>query len=823
MRKILVLALLLCTTVLSAQGLKFYGLEERIDDRTSLTLFEGKNKRFKHGLDISFSLCTFPPSDFGYIVRIKDKCGKIWNLSYDSREESTVLRLNEEGRFSLIKADIPDSVISPLRWTNISLSFSSEDDSVSLTIGELSFSAPCEGLPNVFCPSIVFGRSDHIIDVPSFAIRNLTIGNGEEQIVIPLDESEGKTAHDSKGRTLGSVNHPDWLVRESLMWDKVCEASFPDNAGVCYCDDRSEFWYFDRDSAVIFNVETGTTSKVLFANTCPVVIKFGSCFYSEGRITIYEPYDDLRPEGSVLSAELDCDKLTWEAKGTGHLSHPIYHHTSFRDPADSTLSVFGGFGDMLYNGQFYSLEKDGSWKSKWDDCENRPFPRYFTASGIDGEQRHLYLFGGMGNECGEQVVGRRYFYDLHRLDVFTGECEKLWELDWDGENVVPVRNLIVFQDDIYTLCYPEYKSNSSLSLYRFKIADGSWKKLDDVIPIISDKMNSNAAIYFNPDLKRMYATTQVSSDDISSTLSIYSISFPPAIDLPEKSVYLIRNRNILLLYTGLIALVSFLIVFYSVKERKRKQSVASYLSSQNNPENRHFTSPAAPNNIYLFGGLSILDRDGNEIGDSLSPQQRLLFLLLVKYSRNSGISTQRLSNIIWPDKEEEKVKNSRGVAINSLRKTFSNVDGFSIVFENGCYRLVLGKECKCDYYSLEESLSQKDRDNDQILGIMSRGKFLQYIDDPIFDSMKEEVESCSIPFLQTQIEEKKRAGAWADIIEIADMLLMIDPLDETAIKYQIQSLKHIKRKEDALLRYAAFTAEYRKIHDTDYPVSFNQM
>lgn len=55
------------------------------------------------------------------------------------------------------------------------------------------------------------------------------------------------------------------------------------------------------------------------------------------------------------------------------------------------------------------------------------------------------------------------------------------------------------------------------------------------------------------------------------------------------------------------------------------------------------------------------------------------------------------------------------------------------------------------------------------------------------------------------------------------MLLTLDPLDGKAIRYQIQALRHIKRKEDALLRYAAFTAEYRKINDAEYPVSFDQM
>lgn len=36
--------------------------------------------------------------------------------------------------------------------------------------------------------------------------------------------------------------------------------------------------------------------------------------------------------------------------------------------------------------------------------------------------------------------------------------------------------------------------------WKAKIENGDWKKLDDVIPIVSDKMNSNAAIYRRSDL-----------------------------------------------------------------------------------------------------------------------------------------------------------------------------------------------------------------------------------------------------------------------------------------------------------------------------------
>ncbi len=42
----------------------------------------------------------------------------------------------------------------------------------------------------------------------------------------------------------------------------------------------------------------------------------------------------------------------------------------------------------------------------------------------------VYVFGGMGNESGEQTVGRKYYYDLYKIDLGTKQVSKLWEIEW---------------------------------------------------------------------------------------------------------------------------------------------------------------------------------------------------------------------------------------------------------------------------------------------------------------------------------------------------------------------------------------------------------
>ena len=274
---------------------------------------------------------------------------------------------------------------------------------------------------------------------------------------------------------------------------------------------------------------------------------------------------------------------------------------------------------------------------------------------------------------------------------------------------------------------------------------------------------------------------------------------------------------------ALIALVVILaIILYIRYRRERARARYGYLLSRSHPEKKKFSQPDRANAIYLFGEFQVNDKDGRDITGRISAQQKKLLWLLVKYSDSQGLSTSRLSSIFWPDKEEDKVKNSRGVAINHLRNSLADVEGLSIVFDKGYYRLVLGEPCYCDVVDLLGQVSSREPDMDRILSVLSRGKFLKHVDDPVFDSYKSRIENGVSPILQSEIVRRYRSNSWQEVIEIADMILYFDPLDETALKYATSALVRIQRNEDALLRYAAFTSEYRKVNDSDYPVPFEK-
>ena len=70
--KYLTLFLLFISLELSAQGLMFNGMENPIDERTSYDVFVTRKPKFNDVLRIEFSLSMYLPSDFGYVLRIKN-------------------------------------------------------------------------------------------------------------------------------------------------------------------------------------------------------------------------------------------------------------------------------------------------------------------------------------------------------------------------------------------------------------------------------------------------------------------------------------------------------------------------------------------------------------------------------------------------------------------------------------------------------------------------------------------------------------------------------------------------------------------------------
>jgi two-component SAPR family response regulator len=133
-----------------------------------------------------------------------------------------------------------------------------------------------------------------------------------------------------------------------------------------------------------------------------------------------------------------------------------------------------------------------------------------------------------------------------------------------------------------------------------------------------------------------------------------------------------------------------------------------------------------------------------------SAQLKQIFCLILQYSATEdGIASQRLSAILWPDKPADKVKNSRGVTINHLRKVLSELNGIELIYDKGYFKIAQTGEFYCDYTRCIQIISshEVEKHRDELAEILSRGKFLQLSDHPLYQSFKEEMEKKLKPVL----------------------------------------------------------------------------
>lgn len=808
-----------------AQGLEFRSMNYEIDSRTSLEVFaSGKTPQFRNYLEISFDMMTRPSSRFGYIFRLcnEEQPAHFWNLSYDGRGTKVVIRLNDEGFRSAICAEIPKDSIPHYRWMPVRVLFDARKDSVVLQIGGRHYSQEVPLEEENFRPSLFFGVNRHVVEVPSFAIRNLQVGNSERRFRFPMNETSGQKVHDTDGKARGTVINPTWITDESYRWRHVATINAEVPGGPFLNQDTHEIGLYTEKGLQIFNLETLESYSREYATPCPMKLLSGTSFMSNGVLTAYEPSDWHEGPGKPSVASLDMDSLEWKALSTERLDGPMHHHAAFVNPHTGLGTFYGGYGDMFYNGDFYTFNPDGHWQKTPADREHDPelHPRFFCSAGVSPDSSYAYIFGGMGNETGEEVVGRRYFYDLHRYDLRTGECRHMWTVDWTGEPSVPARGLIVTEDCFYVLFYPEYLTTTTLQLYRFNLADGSFRQVGTGIQANSDKVWCNSQLYYDETIGKLIAINIDRDRTLVPRMEVYTLLFPPVETVPSPAKIHIGLWLPILLGVILLCTGAAWLLWRIRRKKKRRAENDRYVLSQSDSSKKVFQSAPRPNSICILGEFSATDREGRNVTGQFPPQTRLLLLLLIQHA-DSGISASQLGALLWPDKDSAKARNSRCAAINTLRKALSGMDGISVAFVDHNYRIMVQDDFQIDY--LDFLRYRNDGDSSQALKLLSRGRFVPDNTDPLLDSFKSGAEDIIVPFLQEEMSSRMARGQWRAVIEIADMAFAYDPQDEQALKFSVSALMALGRRDDALLRYSLFQSEWQKLNGEPYPIKFSAL
>lgn len=810
---------LLIPSLSLAQGLQFKSKDNLIDERTSYNVFDSRHETFPNLIHISFEIFFEYESSSGYIFRIKwEGEPAVYNLSYSDHTDRVDFNLNQEGKTNLATISFDKSEFELEKWNKLDVLFDLKAGSIRFAVknkvrhlDNITFTRPAT-------PQMTFGRSEYLIDVPKFAIRNLIIQNDEQKLAFPLNESSGNLVHDDAGIPYGRVDNPIWLINNAYYWTLRQTLTSESVACVNFNPSTQEVYLLNIDSITVYNIRSGIKKTMPYANKSQWFGKIGTNFIDTVRNKIYV-YDLHSRDSETTIACLDLSDLSWSVSKFPSFSNPLHHHSGYFDPKKNHYLVFGGFGSKHYSNDFYRYSIQSG---KWEQADFRGdfiSPRYFSVMGFDQRTNRLYVFGGMGSESGDQYVGRTYNYDLYQLDLEAERIEKRWKVEMPLRNIVPGRGMVVKDSSFYTLCYPEYFTNSHLALYRFSLNNGSFDLFGDSIPIRSEKIKTNANLFFSPKTHELCALIQeFENDDIASSVKVYTLTFPPvtleSLETPTPH----RSYT-----TKLVILASLVIVgvagLFFLKRRKKKRKRLPDIQPLLTPP----TNGNRANAVYLFGEFTVMDRNGRNINYLFSDKLQQLFIILLQTSMNEGIGGQRLNEMLWPGRTVEKVKNSRGVAINHLRKILKEMDGISLIYDRKLYRIEFSEDFYCDYLHCLAIVSLGDimEKKGELIGIISRGKFLKNNDLPIFDTFKQHIESNIESALIYGMHSCYKAGENTNVIAFADALFEIDPFNEEALAMLIKAMNRMKLAEEAKKRYYLFITEYKKSFGAEYGKPYN--
>jgi DNA-binding SARP family transcriptional activator len=828
-----------------AQGLRFNSNDSLINKRSSYDVFRNQTPKFDKELNLSFDLSIWDLEHFGYILNITDKQQSSFSLTYIHSNNQGSLYFNIDGQLSKLKIPLAVDLLKKNTWMKVRLKMDLDNDSVTITLNNKIYKAAGFGFRRSIAPKIVFGKNDHYTDVPNMAIRNLEIKSGDETYSFPLNEWRGNEVHNKQGDYIGHVSNPNWLINESYFWSLAYSTTFNSPAGLNFDAASHDIVVYGKDSLTRFNVPSRAISSKSYANQMPLKLLLGKSVWNErlGEIYIYEVNPQVQA-GPALAA-LNLKDLSWKTIGRATLPEQRHHHNAFYVPGNDEWYLFGGYGGFAYHNDIFKYNKKSDHWDKLTFTGDVITPRFFSAAGSASNPNEVYVFGGYGNKSGNQAVGAVHYYDLYRLNLKTRVIKKCWEIKPDNKHFVPANNLIFSKDGkfFYALCYPQEDQRANLKLYRFSVADGKHEIVSSDIPVTSERIESDVNLFFDKDLNQFICAIQEFTSPEHSRIKVLLLSNPPVSSKAYLQGLIVKSpKHNLPLVISLVSSLLFLAIFLLFVLKRNKTSVSFQEQSVKNTseveqdastgsneavQQSGIRTSEKPTSIHLLGEFSVFGNEGKNITNLFSPKIQQLFVLILLNSKDGkGVTSKKISSLLWPEKELVKTKNIRGVTINHLRSILVEMDGVELTYLNDHYCFTIEDKVSCDYFKVKSFLSEQDGNKtnvQQYLPIMLGGGLLPAMQDPWIDDFKNSFDQSVIERITPEMEEAYKAEAYKLALDLSRIVLKVDPFNDHAIKYQLNALRRVKGKDMAYRCFQQFKDEYETSLGTKYPLSFDEL
>jgi DNA-binding SARP family transcriptional activator len=359
------------------------------------------------------------------------------------------------------------------------------------------------------------------------------------------------------------------------------------------------------------------------------------------------------------------------------------------------------------------------------------------------------------------------------------------------------------------------------------------------IPYNFHDTHSFANLYYSPWSKRFTTVTLLRTDDYHTKVNIYTLLSPPY----GKKTVLVKVKSVNQWYIiCIIAILSVVLALYIIS---RKRKTVHVILGQKGPvmvpmETESIEMPVSDarvfnqnthykNAILLFGNLHVFDADGVDITKYFSPLVKELFLIILLYSirGGSGLSSEKLSEILWGNMSAKSARNNRSVNIAKLKSLLDKMSHCHLSKDTGYWKIDIDYSCMyVDYHNYLNIVNDKNEiDIEKIKclsTIIKRGNFLSNIEYEWLDAFKSEI-SNEVIDTYLHFANSGRAHDAEFLVELTKYIFYFDPVNEEAMVIKCKALSALGKHSLAKNAFENFVKEYKDIYGEDFKKDFHSL
>ncbi|MGY5851163.1 LamG domain-containing protein [Salegentibacter sp. F14] len=236
------------------------------------------------------------------------------------------------------------------------------------------------------------------------------------------------------------------------------------------------------------------------------------------------------------------------------------------------------------------------------------------------------------------------------------------------------------------------------------------------------------------------------------------------------------------------------------------------------------------NSLILLNGFKVWNNRGEDMTYKFSPKRKELIILILIYTiKEGGISSKKMSEILWPGFTSQSKKNNRSTQIKEIRKIFEDNLSIEIGFKDKKWQILKGPEVSIDIFKLQElaphflSAEPTELKNKPSLlefsRIVARGPLLPQMEYEWLDQLKSEYNNAILDLLTPHLESSPNYST-SELLDIINAILVIDPLFETAIKRKVECLLKEGRHMSARKVIENYKRQYEILYNENIDPEF---